>query len=80
MYIGGMGMKSKKNHSESIELRPLTIDDYEAVLMWSKDDFFCTANGWELNRSSEELYRWWINCVNNKAFLRGRKRMEKRIR
>ncbi|WP_252502378.1 GNAT family N-acetyltransferase [Sporosarcina sp. Marseille-Q4943] len=48
-------------------LRPLRIADYETVLIWSKDDLFCSANGWELNRNEEELYDWWIRCVNNKA-------------
>lgn len=54
-------------NKESIALRPLRIDDYEVVLNWSKDDIFCSANGWELNRNEEELYKWWIHCVNNQA-------------
>jgi len=62
-----MEMKDNKNLSESIKIRPLTIDDYETILIWSKDDTFCSANGWDLNRIPEELYRWWVNCVNNKA-------------
>lgn len=51
--------------SPDIRVRPLTMDDYEAVLKWSKDVAFCSANGWELNRSPEELYRWWSMCVKN---------------
>ncbi|GAA0359623.1 GNAT family N-acetyltransferase [Bacillus horti] len=46
-----------------IKIRPLQIKDYEMVLAWSKDDVFCVANGWEINRSSEELHKWWIQCV-----------------
>jgi [ribosomal protein S5]-alanine N-acetyltransferase len=60
-------MNAEKNLSECIKIRPLTIEDYEAVLKWSRDDFFCSANGWEINRSPEELYKWWLNCVNNAA-------------
>jgi len=60
-------MNTNKNLSQCIKIRPLTINDYEAVLKWSKDDSFCSANGWELNRSPEELYRWWLKCVNNVA-------------
>lgn len=56
-----------KELSQDIKIRPLTIDDYEMVLKWSKDDSFCLANGWEVNRSPEELYKWWLNCVNNVA-------------
>ncbi|MFC7686548.1 hypothetical protein ACFQU5_11425 [Ureibacillus sp. GCM10028918] len=26
---------------------------------------FCEANGWENNRSKDELYSWWTRCVNN---------------
>jgi len=54
-------------NKESITLRPLHIDDYEAVLNWSKDEKFCIANEWETNRNEEELYRWWVHCVDNKA-------------
>ncbi|MFS0688520.1 GNAT family N-acetyltransferase [Sporosarcina sp. 179-K 8C2 HS] len=54
-------------NKESITLRPLRIKDFEIVLNWSKDDLFCSANEWELNRNDDELYEWWIRCVNNKA-------------
>jgi len=60
-------MKTNKDISQYIEIRPLTIDDFETVLRWSKDDLFCSANGWETNRKPEELFSWWSNCVNNVA-------------
>ncbi|MGG0669500.1 GNAT family N-acetyltransferase [Lederbergia citrisecunda] len=52
---------------DSIALRPLSVSDYETVLNWSKDDLFCSANDWEKNRNEEELYKWWLHCVNNEA-------------
>lgn len=52
---------------DSIMLRPLRIADYEAVLNWSKDDLFCAANDWEKDRDEEELYQWWVRCVNIQA-------------
>lgn len=55
------------NDSKSIKIRQITLDDYQSVLKWSKDDSFCLANGWEKNRSPEELYQWWHNCVHNAA-------------
>jgi len=60
-------MDSKNNISHSISIRPLTVEDYHIVLNWSKDRTFCSANGWEINRNPEEIYEWWLNCVNNKA-------------
>jgi len=48
----------------SINLRPLTMDDYPTVLNWSKDDAFCSANGWAKDRSPDELFKWWNNCIN----------------
>lgn len=60
-------MTTKKNLSQCIKIRPLTLADYEAALNWSMDDTFCLANGWELNRSPKELYKWWLKCVNNVA-------------
>lgn len=47
------------------KIRPLMMDDYEIVLNWSKDDDFCSANGWKKKRGAEELYQWWHNCVKN---------------
>lgn len=65
-------MDANMNLSQYLKIRPLTIKDYESILRWSRDDSFCSANGWELNRSPEELYRWWHICVNNiaKDFIR----------
>ncbi|QGM31319.1 GNAT family N-acetyltransferase [Bacillus sp. N3536] len=60
-------MNTKDNNIRSIKIRNLSIDDYEVVLNWSKDDIFCSANGWEKNRSEEELYRWWLHCISNKS-------------
>ncbi|MEH7886084.1 GNAT family N-acetyltransferase [Bacillus sp. JJ1609] len=50
-----------------IKVRPLHIDDFSNVLKWSKDDIFCLANGWEKNRNTEELYQWWLHCINNQS-------------
>lgn len=58
---------NRNNNSVSIKLRSLTVDDYSKVLNWSKDDSFCSVNGWEKNRSPKELYKWWLSCVNNAA-------------
>ena len=51
---------------EKITLRPLEMRDFQSVLLWSQDDDFCETNGWELNRSPEELASWWQKCVENK--------------
>ncbi|GAA0384780.1 hypothetical protein [Paenibacillus motobuensis] len=50
-----------------INLRSITLDDYEAVLGWSRNELFCSANGWEQNRGEEELYKWWAACVHMSA-------------
>lgn len=50
-----------------MQLRPITMEDYPAVLAWSKDEVFCSYNGWESNRDPDELYQWWRYCVENKA-------------
>lgn len=52
---------------QSIRIRPITIDDFNFVLDWSKDERFCMANDWELNRNEEELSKWWLHCVNYDA-------------
>lgn len=49
---------------QSIKIRPLKIDDFVYVLQWSKDATFCSANDWEKNRDEQDLYTWWIHCVN----------------
>ncbi|MET3696540.1 RimJ/RimL family protein N-acetyltransferase [Bacillus oleivorans] len=58
-------MSLKSNKVQSIKIRPLLIDDFRYVLHWSKDDTFCLVNGWEKDRDEQELYRWWLHCVNN---------------
>lgn len=60
-------MLGTKRDDFQFKIRPLLITDYESVLNWSKDESFCLANGWEINKSPEELYKWWLQCVNNSA-------------
>lgn len=57
---------------DSINIRPITMQDFETVLKWSKDDIFCAANDWEKNRDEQELYTWWGFCVHHphKDFIR----------
>jgi [ribosomal protein S5]-alanine N-acetyltransferase len=50
-----------------IVIRPISIDDFEEVLHWSRDVNFCLANDWQLNRDPKELYDWWLRCVENQA-------------
>jgi [ribosomal protein S5]-alanine N-acetyltransferase len=49
----------------NIELRSLTLSDYEVVLNWRNDEDFCSANGWDNNISDERMYEWWSGCVND---------------
>lgn len=74
-------MNNKNNIPYTIKIRPLSIEDYRAVLNWSKDDAFCSANGWEKNRNEEELYRWWLHCISNKSedFIRMGIELEERL-
>ncbi|WP_456278674.1 GNAT family N-acetyltransferase [Bacillus sp. AK128] len=74
-----MDMNVKSN--QAIKIRPITIDDFENVLAWSKDLSFCLANDWEKNRDEKELYSWWLHCVNNLAedFIRLGIEMENRL-
>lgn len=55
----------------SIKIRPIAEEDFNTVLGWRQDEDFCKANDWESNRR-EELWEWWLNCVNNTSedFLR----------
>ena len=55
-----------KNLKHSPILRPIHMDDLEAVINWSQDEDFCMANDWDLNRTPEELFNWWKKCVENK--------------
>lgn len=60
-------MNFKTNNDDLIKIRPLTKEDFGYVLKWSKDDTFCSANDWDKNRNEQELYKWWLHCVNNVA-------------
>ncbi|WP_053367954.1 GNAT family N-acetyltransferase [Bacillus sp. FJAT-27245] len=55
------------NNVQSVNIRPIRIDDFKFVLNWSSDEEFCLANGWETNRNEDELYRWWLRCVKNET-------------
>ncbi|MCU9614658.1 GNAT family N-acetyltransferase [Caldibacillus lycopersici] len=58
-------MEQNTNLMKKLKVRALTEGDYIVFFHWSKDDVFCSANGWETNRSQKELYKWFINnCVN----------------
>lgn len=35
-----------------LTIRPIALMDYSTVLSWSKDELFCTVNGWERNRDA----------------------------
>ncbi|MGN7410990.1 GNAT family N-acetyltransferase [Sporosarcina sp. SAFN-010] len=58
-------MNLKVECSDLIKIWPIAEEDYGYVLKWSKNDQFCLANDWELNRNEQELYKWWLHCVNN---------------
>lgn len=53
------------DYRDLIKIRPITEEDYVYIVKWSKNDEFCIANDWELNRNEHELYKWWLYCVNN---------------
>lgn len=48
-----------------INIRAIKLEDFETIVIWSKDEKFCEANDWQQNRDAEELYSWWVNCVTN---------------
>lgn len=48
-----------------IYLRKLKLEDFNAVVDWSRDDRFCEANGWQKNRDHLELFKWWERCVTH---------------
>lgn len=50
---------------QPIHLRPIRTDDYIHFLAWSTDETFCLANGWDMNRSEEEIYRWVHHIVHH---------------
>ncbi|WOV83071.1 hypothetical protein PGH26_08990 [Sporosarcina jeotgali] len=60
-------MTFEDNASNSIKLRSIILEDFPNVLKWSKNDAFCLANDWELHRDEQELYKWWLHCVNHLA-------------
>lgn len=47
----------------TVRIRPIVMEDFPSVLNWSRDELFCSANGWESNREKEELYQWWKRLV-----------------
>ncbi|WP_248508538.1 GNAT family N-acetyltransferase [Sporosarcina sp. NCCP-2222] len=47
----------------AVSLRRLAMEDFETVTEWSRDELFCLANGWEINRQPEEMLSWWTRCV-----------------
>ncbi|MDE1548508.1 GNAT family N-acetyltransferase [Jeotgalibaca caeni] len=49
------------------QIRPIRENDFPYVLAWSQDEAFCLANGWEVNRNEQELYNWWLHCVNHQS-------------
>ncbi|MCG3088977.1 GNAT family N-acetyltransferase [Sporosarcina cyprini] len=53
----------KKQASPAVSLRRLVMEDFETVTEWSRDELFCLANGWEINRQPEEMLNWWTRCV-----------------
>jgi RimJ/RimL family protein N-acetyltransferase len=66
-FCWGIEMDDTRCTSECIKIRHLQVDDFQNVLKWRKDHSFCSANEWDENRSPDELYKWWLNCVNNTA-------------
>lgn len=60
-------MKNSKRQKHSPILRPIHMNDFQAILNWSKDEAFCESNGWELNRTTDELSNWWKKCVENRS-------------
>jgi len=51
----------------TVSIRPIVLEDFPSVLEWSRDERFCSANGWDLNRNPEELRQWWQGVVNGIA-------------
>lgn len=74
-------MKVENDNLHNIKIRPIREDDYKYVLNWSMDENFCVANGWEVNRDKQEVFRWWLHCVSNnsKDFIREGIEYEERL-
>ena len=47
----------------AIVLRPMTTDDLESVIRWSRDDDFCRANGWNVGQLPEEVRTHWTRLL-----------------
>ena len=58
---------SNEQLSNHLTLRPIEMYDFQNVLKWSQDGVFCESNGWDLNRTPDELYNWWKKCVENSS-------------
>lgn len=52
-------------NQNEIYFRKLKLEDFNAVVGWSRDEHFCEANGWQKNRDHMELFKWWERCVTN---------------
>ncbi|MER2120198.1 MAG: GNAT family N-acetyltransferase [Solibacillus sp.] len=52
-------------NQNEVYFRKLKLEDFNAVVGWSRDDHFCEANGWQKNRDHMELFKWWERCVTN---------------
>ena len=46
-------------------LRPLTLDDLDTVVRWSRDQTFCRANGWDVGRPPAEVRRHWAQLIED---------------
>ena len=55
----------EKIENIEIQLRPVHMSDYDTIVKWSKDERFCLANDWPLERTEEEVYTWWEQCVTS---------------
>ncbi|MER2030716.1 MAG: GNAT family protein [Solibacillus sp.] len=52
-------------NQNEVYFRKLELEDFNAVVGWSRDDHFCEAKGWQKNRDHMELFKWWERCVTN---------------
>lgn len=46
-----------------VVLRPLTLDDLDSIVQWSRDDAFCRANGWNVERVPAEVRSHWTRLI-----------------
>lgn len=61
------GGKEVVTNFENIKIRNICLNDFPAVLKWSRDGRFCIANGWDINQDEKRLLQWWEKWVNNKS-------------